>query len=125
MKRERDNRPWILAGVMLTAIGITAGIALVQRMSNETLAVLAGALCGVGASIPTSLLIVWTTARERERDNRRRREQPYGTGIQIPPIILQSPPQLTGPDPYGQPTRGTTVVQGGHREFQVVGDEKL
>ena len=124
MKRERDNRPWIIAGTMCTGIAIAAGIAIVQRMSNEAVAVLAGALCGVGASIPTSLLIVWITTRERE--SRRRREQPYATGVQIPPIILQPPAQPPPPNPYlHQPTRGSTLTHGQPRDFQVVGDEEL
>ncbi|RLI51122.1 MAG: hypothetical protein DRP09_19525 [Candidatus Thorarchaeota archaeon] len=110
-KRERDNRPWIIAGITVTVFAISLAFAIVQRMSNEAVAVLAGAFCGVAASIPTSLLIVWTTTRERYR----RQQQPPA----YPPIIVQTPPALT--DRAGWPR--TTVEHVPTREFQVVGDE--
>lgn len=118
-KRERDIRPWIIAGITTTLVGITLAIAIVQRMSNEAIAVLAGAVCGVGASIPTSLLVIAVaTRRERHAPN------PYpAQGVQIPPIILQQP---TLPQPgvgVEPPPWGATITRQPTREFQVVGDD--
>lgn len=40
------------------ALLVTLAVTLGSRLGDQALAVLAGAVCGVGAAIPTSLLIV-------------------------------------------------------------------
>lgn len=48
-----------------TALAVTVMVLVVigNRLSDEALAVLAGAACGVGAAIPTSLLVIAVSRR--------------------------------------------------------------
>jgi len=91
-RKGKDNRLFYIAAITLTTFAVTLAIAIVQRMDDAAVAVLAGAVCGVGASIPTSLLIVWATHMR----NRNRKPPPttYPTGVTMPPIIFQTPPAL-------------------------------
>lgn len=117
--KKKGNRLFYIIAITLTVFAISLAIAIVQRMDDAAVAVLAGAVCGVGASIPTSLLVVWAT---HLRDRNRRQPPPYPTGVSIPPIILQTPPPLADPRGAWPPT--TTVEHVPVREFQVVGDEE-
>ena len=47
---------------------ITSAILIADRLSTEAMAVLAGAVCGVGAAIPTSLLIIAVTRRTHQAE---------------------------------------------------------
>lgn len=51
---------WTLLGL---AFVITLAIVVGQRLSAEAMAVVIGVIAGVAASIPTSLIVVWVTAR--------------------------------------------------------------
>jgi len=79
---ERENRgsSWrrlkVSVGLMALAFAVTSAVVIGNRLSDEALAVLAGAVCGVGAAIPTSLLVV---AVSRWRDEPRERVQPGAT----------------------------------------------
>lgn len=121
MRRERDNRPWYIVGIALACIGLGAGYAIVNRLSTDALAVLVGAICGIGASIPTTAIIVLYTRRERAQN----RPPVYPPNPAYPPIIVQPPtwPGLVPGPPYN-PTRGTTISHEPQREFVVVGDEE-
>jgi hypothetical protein len=78
--------------------------------------VLAGAVCGVGAAIPTSLLIV---AVSRRRDELR--PQPTTSQAPYPPVVVVTPPG--GPqrsDAWNTlPSSLEAPIQ---RHFTVVGD---
>jgi hypothetical protein len=86
------------------------------------MAVLAGSVCGVAASIPPSLLIIWVTRRKQGASQAW--AGPY------PPVVVVQPPAVSAVsaganDPTGRypPTflpAGLTPVQ---REFVVVGEE--
>lgn len=119
-EQERAKRVLLVACVTGAIFALTVGTLIVQRLSEQAIAVIAGATCGVGASIPTSLLVIWVAVI---RDRRERPPQPYSQGLQIPPIILQQPQALPpGVDPYtGRPI--TTVTHQPAREFEVVGGE--
>ena len=119
---ERDirghtgRRLKIFAGLVVMAFAVTLAVIVGNRLSNESLAVLAGAVCGVGAAIPTSLLIV-AVARRREEP----RAQPPAPQSAYPPVVVVTPqggPQRPGtwsalPPTWGEPTQ---------RHFTVVGD---
>lgn len=110
----RAARVRLFAGVAAVAFVVTLAVVVGQRLSEQAVAVLAGAVCGVGASIPTSLLIAWVTRRRQEP---RREQGPYP-----PVVIVQQPHQGAGPalphaayaPPYPYPA--------GPREFTVVGE---
>jgi hypothetical protein len=51
---------WLSFGM---AFSITLALVVGQRLSAEAMAVVIGVIAGVAASIPTSLIVVWFTAR--------------------------------------------------------------
>jgi hypothetical protein len=56
-ERQNRNNRW----GRLKAFAVTLAAIVGNRLSDQALAVLAGAVCGVGAAIPTSLIIVAVT----------------------------------------------------------------
>lgn len=77
---------WLTVGIFAVTLAVVIG----NRLSNEALAVLAGAVCGVGAAIPTSLLIVAVSQRRREET---RLQQPIAPPQGVyPPVIVVAPP---------------------------------
>ena len=109
--------------IFTAAFGLTLAVMVGQRLSDQAMAVIAGAVCGVAASIPPSLLIIWVTRRKQEQKG-----MPYA-GL-YPPVVVVQPPAMpavpTGAtDPMGRypPTlipAGVTPMQ---REFVVVGED--
>ncbi|MCS7283320.1 MAG: hypothetical protein NZ769_08250, partial [Anaerolineae bacterium] len=103
--------------VFTAAFGLTLAVMVGQRLSEEAMAVLAGAVCGVVASLPPSLLIVWVTKRRQEQ---RMVAGPY------PPVVVVQPP-LPAASSQGSPPMGMAyppVAYGppAPREFVVVGE---
>jgi len=97
--RIRDSR-WerlkVFAGLLVVVFTVTLAAIIGDRLSDESLAVLAGAACGVGAAIPTSLLIV---AVSRRRDEQQESvSAPQGV---YPPVIVLAP-QERQPDGTGE-----------------------
>jgi hypothetical protein len=88
-KRADSTNRWarIRTYVALAGIAFAVTLALVigNRLSDEALAVLAGAVCGVGAAIPTSLLIVTITQRAH---NQAPADRPHA----YPPVVVIAPP---------------------------------
>ena len=106
--------------IFVAAFGLTLAVMVGQRLSDQALAVMAGAVCGVAASIPPSLLIIWVT--RRKSGTSQTWAGPY------PPVVVVQPPPAYSPgvgnagNPYLQPpaSMSTVPVQ---REFVVVGEE--
>jgi len=99
------------------ALAVTLAVIVGNRLSDESLAVLAGAVCGVGAAIPTSLLIV-AVARRRDEP----RVQPTMPQGAYPPVVVVTPPGgQQRPNTWDAfPPSLSTPMQ---RHFTVVGDE--
>ncbi len=106
----------MFAGLAVAAFAVTLALVIGNRLSDEALAVLAGAVCGVGAAIPTSLLIV---AVSRRRDEQRVQPPVPSQGV-YPPVIVVTPPgaQQRPHDWNMLPPSFTAPVQ---RQFTVVG----
>ncbi len=121
-RRDHENRRGRLlgfAGVVGVAFAVTLAVVIGNRLSDEALAVLAGAVCGVGAAIPTSLLIVAVTRRqERGQERQQPTVQPQNA---YPPVVVIAPPGgqrwLEG---GGMPTFEVPT----QRHFTVVGGEQ-
>ncbi len=80
----------IFVGLVAMAFAVTLAVIIGNRLSDEALAVLAGAVCGVGAAIPTSLLIVTVT---RRRDQVRAPTMPTPQYQRsYPPVVVVAPP---------------------------------
>ncbi len=117
--KNLGERLRIMVGISMVAFAVTMAVLLGQRLSDQALAVLAGTVCGVGASIPTSVLIIWVTRRREER-----RQPAYPTNGTYPPVVIVQQPaapglpqprtaEFTGPYPYAtSPQREFSVVGG-------------
>jgi anti-sigma factor RsiW len=93
MQENRDHS-WkklkLFAGLVALAFAVTLALIVGNRLSDEALGVLAGAVCGVGAAIPTSLLVV-AVSRRREEPQRRERQHPIPQQHSYPPVVVVTP----------------------------------
>jgi hypothetical protein len=105
-----------IAGAL--GFAIAAAITIGERMNEQTVSVLAGAICGISASIPTSLLIVWLTTRRREpeHDSRPGRES-------YPPVVVVQPPPHPGNNPSFRPGYMNPYPDPAPRQFKIVGGD--
>lgn len=104
---------------------ITLAVVVGKQMSTEAMAVVIGIICGVLASIPTSLLLLLVlTRRERQKEDEQGR--PGRAGSYPPVVVIQggAPQALPlGPQAgyWPAPSPGPAV----NRQFHVVGDDLL
>ncbi|MGD2104486.1 MAG: hypothetical protein PVJ55_05145 [Anaerolineae bacterium] len=127
---ERGAGRWgrlkAFVGVVAVAFAVTLGLAVANRLSEEALGVLAGAVCGVGAAIPTSLIVVAVSRRQSEGRSSgysriRDREEDYNFRHSYPPIVVVSPAggeQRSGASWNALPSSLSAPAE---REFRVVG----
>jgi hypothetical protein len=98
-RREARSNRWgrvkAFLGLVTAALVVTLALVVGNRLSDEALGVLAGAVCGVGAAIPTSLIVVAVTRRRNGSESRQTpgespgdwpRPNPY------PPVVVVAPP---------------------------------
>ncbi len=119
---NKQGSPWTKLKIVgtLAVIGFAVTLAAVigNRLSDQALAVLAGAVCGVGAAIPTSLLIIAVTRRQTEQ------KAPEGTHRDsYPPVVVVAPSQAGQQGAHtwnGLPPSFNQSPQ--QRSFTVVGD---
>ena len=105
----------IIGCTATAAFAVTLAVLIGDRLSTEAMAVLAGAICGVGAAIPTSLLILAVTQRVRQSETTQA-PQPQVT----PPVVFTVPPmQFQPPAPTPPPAIWKEPIQ---RHFTVVGE---
>jgi hypothetical protein len=113
----------VLCGLFAVALAAVIGF----RMSADAMAVLVGVACGVLASIPTSLLIVWALARRDQAGH-----AGHATMRNYPPIVVVNPGIQHAPTTYGLPALPPAapyvgdggVFPTGQRVFRVLGDEE-
>ena len=101
MEERRDGaggwrRLRVFLGLAGVAFAVTLAVIVGNRLSDEAMAVLAGAVCGVGAAIPTSLLIV-SVSRRRDEEQGRTLVPVQGQGAYGQP--QDAYPQAQGPYP--------------------------
>jgi len=116
------SRVTAILGLGVIAFAVTLGVYIGTHLSNEAMAVLMGAACGVGALAPALLIAMLSLLRRRERDEMnsvRNLPQPS----MYPPVIVVSPPAVNSPQsnlPYI-----TTPPAAVPRQFTVIGDDPL
>jgi len=116
--RDRGWRRTKLFGAGLAlAFAVTLAAVVGTRLSSEALNVLAGAACGVGAAIPTSLLILTLT---RRRDEARAPLAPAQSGY--PPVVVISPPGAAQQS-HAWPSPSFSMAPPAERQFTIVGGE--
>jgi hypothetical protein len=114
--------------VTLVGLAFAVGLAVVvgNRMSSDAMAVVVGVVCGVLASVPTSLLVIWAMGR-RGQGMAVESQARNGVGTAYPPVVVVNP----GPG-YSMPGYGPAAAMGwdrqlpagGPRQFRVVGEEE-
>lgn len=115
-----SRKPKAFWGFVALTFAVTLAVIIGNRLSDEALAVLAGAVCGVGAAIPTSLLII-AIMRRRDRPSEEWNEprQPHPQQGYYPPVIVVTPSNAQPQHGWnGYPPSLTTPIQ---REFTIVG----
>lgn len=95
----------IFAGTLAYVVG--------NRLSDEALGVLAGAVCGVGSTIPLTLLVV---VLSRSLNGARREPEPHYTR----PMVV--PPMAYMPQMQEQQRQPATWNHVSRRDFTVVGE---
>lgn len=119
----RSNRWWrapaiVLAVILLVALA-SAVYVLLNRLSDEVLAILATVGCAAGVALPTSLVALAVILR-RESKPAERPAQPQMTQpimMMVPPMQMQLP-QAQQPVPEAAFASPPPV-----REFTILGDE--
>lgn len=77
---------FLLLLALVVAIGVTGTYLVVEKMHSEALAVMTGIICGVGAALPVSLLVLYAS---------RRSQRPAEVVTPTPPAQPQQPaPQI-------------------------------
>lgn len=102
----------------LATIAVALIFIIGKRMTPDAMAVVVGIVCGIGASIPTSLvMLLLMRRRDRESEAEAQRGMP-----QMPTVMIVNP-SVGNPGPYQQPA-SQFMPSYGHtmpRQFQVVG----
>ena len=123
------KRALLLIGM---AFAMALAITVANRMNADTMAVVIGVACGVLASIPTSLLIVWALGRRGQAPIGNDRPGQFGMG-QYPPIVVVNPGSSYGTSGHNRPAWGAPAsfpsidelpLPAGPRTFRVVGQEE-
>ena len=116
----------VLVGI---AFAVTFAVIVGQRLSDEAMAVVVGAICGISASIPVSIGFVIAATRHWGREERgddsvgRRYDEPRP---QQPIIVVAPPQQLQSPYNFNQGQYyfpPSAPPPGAPRDFKIVGDE--
>src|SRR5512139_3591550 len=91
----------IIVGVVFAvALAVVIG----SRMSADAMAVLVGVVCGIGASVPTCLLLVWALVRRAQAMAAGAQGYGYGrngAAANYPPVVVVNPGY--GAQSYGPP----------------------
>jgi hypothetical protein len=117
--------------VTLVAAAFALGLAVVvgNRMSADAMALVMGVMCGVLASVPTSLLLIWALGRRGQANGAGMDSQARGGhGMQYPPVVVVNPGTGYGGPQYGPPplmgVERSLPMPSGPRQFKVVGEEE-
>ncbi len=118
-REDRWRRLKFFAGLVVLAFTVTLAIIVGNRLSDEALGVLAGAVCGVGAAIPTSLIVVAVTRRQ----HREPEQEPRAQQQSYPPVVVVTP-QGTQRSNGQWNSLPASLSPPRERNFTVVGDEE-
>jgi hypothetical protein len=112
--------PWYVALGMMSFIVVAGGV-IGSRLSEQTLAFMAGVIFGGVAALPIGAVIGWATKSPRQTD------RAYAPPPQ-PPIILTPPqpyPSMSSAQPYSAAQQIVSTAPSARREFTTIGEEEL
>jgi hypothetical protein len=116
--------PWRRSGTLgAIAFGTALAIIIGVKLDRAALAVMVGVGCGVGASIPASLLVYSILRRQEKKDSRQMRRARHPRR-EAPPVVVVAPPslpQFSGNSWSGRPA----APDAASRRFAVIGEEDL
>ncbi|CAG0948963.1 hypothetical protein ANRL3_00085 [Anaerolineae bacterium] len=124
-----NQKDWIRNATLLVVLvfAVTLAIVVGNRLSDQALAVLVGALCGISATLPVSVALLIAMNRNWGRAESRREEYEPRQPAAQPPVIFIAPPQAAPwqsgfyQDQHFFPPSAPTP--GAPRDFKIVGDE--
>jgi hypothetical protein len=106
----------IMGAVFAVALAVVVG----SRLPVDAVAVIVGVVCGVLASIPTSLLILAVSNRRESRpESPARSEQSYP-----PVVVVNAPPGANnGASMWSSVPAWPSMPPTGPRQFKIIGQE--
>ncbi len=108
------NGKWIVMAAL--AFGAALAALVVERLDSQALALLAGAACGVAASVPITAFVVWFSQRSKTSAQPEARKTPDTPQV----IVVQPPPHFGAPIyPSLPPATGER-----ERDFNIIGDDE-
>ena len=114
--------------VVIVSVVFAIGLAVLigTRMSADALGVLVGVVCGVLASLPTSLVLIWALVRRTQRPGVEVGTRQNMGAHNYPPVVVVNPGPGYGVSGYGLPPSPSQSLPApvGARSFKVVGDEE-
>lgn len=123
----------VILGLAGVAFGVTLAALIGARLSEQALAVVAGATCGAGALLPVIAVQTGLLLRQRSPDHDERQAR---SNAACPPLVVIAPPTPglpagqswgSGP-PYGYPV-GFAQASANHsvsasaRQFSIIGSD--
>ena len=102
---------WAWIGAAAVAVG--SAFLLVDRLDGQSLAFVAGAVCGVAGSAPTAAIFFWYHQRKTPPRAAQAAERPPPQVAMMPPIqqqYLAGTPASYMPPPLQRPQREFTIV---------------
>jgi len=124
-----SNEERVMKRIALALVGVfvvALAVAIAKRLSADAMAVIVGIVCGIGASIPTSLLMLYVLSR-REAAEAARQEQQRQSMPSVPQVMIVNPPAQMQQPYWGQPMGAPyfpPMQAGGQRQFQLLGGDR-
>ena len=109
--------PWYFALGLVTFILVAGGV-VGSRLSEQTLAFMAGVIFGGIAALPIGAVVGWALRAPRQTD------RAYG---QAQPTVIMTPPSYPVPGTMAYPASQQIVAAapGARREFTTIGEEEI
>ena len=108
---------FVVGTTFAAAMAVVIGL----RLSPDAMAVIIGIICGVLASIPTSVILVWVL-RQRDKQTEELTQGPGRYG-HYPPVVVVNGQGTNGYGNSAPPPMLTPSTPPGTRDFKVIGQE--
>lgn len=110
--------PWYVALGLVTFILVAGGV-IGSRLSEQTLAFMAGVIFGGIAALPIGAVIGWAVKTQRHAD--RVYTQPQPTVVMAPPVYQG----ISGAATYSAAQQVVSAAPSARREFTTIGEEEI